>query len=622
MSTEKQIENSFDLHMYGTSIGLNPHSITTYNNLGTILQESGQFAEAEQVYRRALEIHPGIAEIHCNLSNTLQSLGRFREAELSCKQALTINPHLAAAHNILGNALHKQGNLAAAEQAYRRSILLQPDYAKALNNLGLILYELDRFDEAESVCQLAIKFAPDFAIAHSNLGAIQRALSKLEESELSLQKALLLTPNNVEALNNLAVTLKEQDRLYEAIDAACRALEIDPAFESAYINLGNICEELGLFEQAATAYRYVLTINPDNGNAIFNLALIDLQTGNYSAGWQGYTRRFSINKNSDMHELLQIPLYDGSSLEGKTLFVYAEQAVGEELLFSSCINDICARAGHSVLECDHRLVPLFFRSFPSVSVIPAFGSGETSLPDDLPPADYKLPLGSLPYYVRNSLADFSTCSPWLVPDPAAIVKWQRRYAAIGNGIKVGIAWHGGGNNFVRGRKRSVTLTQFHTVLTTPDAHFVSLQYGDCSREILEIESQYGIRIHTWADADQLRNLDDFAAQVAALDLVISIDNSTAHMAGAVGCPVWCLLPFIPNWRWPLTGETSPWFPTMKLIRQSERNNWERVFSTVSELLKQFRAEKIICNEPSSPLDSIGITNNFDMPAFSRECHAF
>ncbi|HEY4745644.1 MAG TPA: tetratricopeptide repeat protein [Desulfuromonadaceae bacterium] len=563
---------------YREAIALKPDYVTAYNNLGSVLQESGKAAEAEGVYRQALAIRPDVVELYCNLANALQDMGRFEEAEQACRQALTIYPGLAAAHNILGKALQNLGRLEEAEHAFRHTLSIQPGYAMAHNNLGTVLHALGRLAEAEQACRRALEINPDLAMACNNLGAVLRTLSRLEESEQALRRALALTPDHAGTLDNLAVTLKELGRLEEAKNTSLRSLALNPNSTQAHSNLGVINMEMGLSEEAAVAFRQALAIRPDNGEARWNLGLLHLQHGDFAAGWSGYEWRLSTQK--DPHGQLGMPRYNGADLKGATIFVYGEQGVGEELMFSSCLDDVCMQAGHCILECDSRLVPLFARSFPAISVVGATGRDEAALPAGLPHADFKLALGSLPLYCRNSWSAFKERGPWLIPDQDALCTWRSRYDALGDGLKVGIAWRGGIRTELN-RMRSASLGQWRDVFAIPGIHFINLQYGDCAREIRELQEQGGPCIHSWDDVDQLRDLDDFAAQVAGLDLVISIDNTTVHMAGALGRPVWCLLSRVPNWRWMLDRRDSPWYPTMRLFRQTRPHDWADVFRAVA-----------------------------------------
>ena len=565
---------------------LKPDDVTAFNSLGAVLQETGRAEEAVQAYRRALAINPHLAEVYCNLANALQDLGRFVEAEQACRQALALKPGLAAAYNALGNAFQGMGRLEEAEQACRQALVIQPGYAKVYNSLGAVLRALGRLAEAELACRRAVELAPDLAMAYNNLGVILRGLSRTEESEQALLRAISLMPSYAEAYNNLAVTLKEQGRLDEAKDAVVKALTMNRNSAHVYSNLGVINKDLGLYGEAESAFRQALGIDPDNGDAHFNLALLELVNGDLEAGWRRYEWRLRTRK--DPHGRLRVPGYDGSDLKGKTVFIYAEQGVGEELMFSSCLGDIGAQAGHCILECDRRLVPLFARSFPAVTVVPATGRDDVDLPAELIRVDFKLPLGSLPRYYRNSMADFMGGEPWLISDQDALQKWRHRYDGLGGGLKVGIAWRGGLKTELS-RLRSASLPLWRDLFAIPNVLYVNLQYGDCSEELRKIRELHGTRIHSWEDADQLRNLDDFAAQVAGLDLIISIDNTTVHMAGAVGRPVWCLLPYVPDWRWMLDRDDSPWYPTMRLFRQQKEHDWAGVFSAVAAELSALAA---------------------------------
>ena len=576
------------------AIALKPDYVMAYNNLGLVLQESGRTAEAEQAYLQALGIKPDFAEVYCNLGNVLRDLGRLEEAERACRQALAINPGIAAAHNIFGNVLLSLGRLEEAEHAFQEALKIRPDYAKASNNLGTVLHLLGKLAEAEQAYRQALTIDPEMAMAYNNLGAVLRDFSRLEESQETLRHALSLMPGHSEIHNNLAITLKELGRLEEAKGTCIAALKINPGASKILNNLGVISKELGLFEEAAEAFRQALSISPGSGDAHWNLALLNLQRGDFEIGWEKYESRFCTRK--DPHGKLRVPRYDGSNLIGKTVFVYSEQAVGEELMFSSCLSNICSQASQCILECDPRLLPLFSRSFPNITVIPATGVDNHNLSPDLPPhIDFKVPLGSLPFHYRNSRDDFKRCGSWIIPCQRAVQKWQKRYEALGKGLKIGIAWRGGVKKEFS-RMRSTNLLQWRNIFSIPGLHFVNLQYGDCSKEIRDIQEQCGTLIHSWEDSDQIRDLDDFAAQAVALDLIISIDNTTVHMAGAVGRPVWCLLPHVPNWRWMLDCEDSPWYPTMRLFRQKKQHDWDPVFNAVAGDLNR------LVNHRSSSID--------------------
>jgi hypothetical protein len=253
-------------------------------------------------------------------------------------------------------------------------------------------------------------------------------------------------------------------------------------------------------------------------------------------------------------------------------------------MFASCLPDVIAQADLCIVACDKRLVPLFSRSFPDCTVIEHFNLGDTC-PSNILSTDVRISIGSLPKFLRPHPGSFSGRKAYLIPHAQRLNIWHDRIASLGEGLNVGISWRGGANPRII-RQRSIMLKQWAELFSLSGIHFVSLQYGDCKNELREAKEKLGVTIHDWEDADPLKDLDNFAAQIAALDLILSIDNSTVHMAGALGKPVWVLLPYVPDWRWMLKREDSPWYPTMRLFRQHSPGDWETVLANVrNELLK-------------------------------------
>lgn len=299
--------------------------------------------------------------------------------------------------------------------------------------------------------------------------------------------------------------------------------------------------------------------------------------GNFGTAWEEYEARWEYD--AAPREFPQ-PVWDGSPLDENSLLIFAEQGVGDEIMFASCVAEMVARTGKCCIECDARLVKLFSRSFPLAKVVAR--PKNKSLPVD--PAtlecDWQIAMGSLPRFIRRSEADFPRHRRYLVADASQVDNWRARLAALGTGLKVGISWRGGHKPHVQ-QRRSISLDQWRPVLQTPGVQFVNLQYGDCAAELSAFEKKSGIRVHTWPDVDPLSDLDGFSAQISALDLVISVDNSTVHFAGAVGTPVWGLLHFSPNWRWMLEREDSIWYSSLRLFRQSALGDWAGVIGRVA-----------------------------------------
>jgi len=302
--------------------------------------------------------------------------------------------------------------------------------------------------------------------------------------------------------------------------------------------------------------------------------------GNFSEGWPEYEWRWAGNGLS--YRPFPQPVWEGEPLGGKTILVYSEQGVGDEIMFASCIPDLIERAGHVIIDCERRLAPLFQRSFPIATIHGGPQINDMSWLSGVPSVDVQVAIGSLPLYLRHNFDDFHRHSGYLVPEPTKLARWRKRFRELGSGLKVGISWRGG--NPSKMRNRSTPLTLWSEILTSPGIHFINLQYGNCKDELAEAKQSLGIEIHDWEDADPLKDLDDFSAQISALDLVISIDNSTVHMAGALATPVWILLPFAPEWRWLTDRDDSYWYPNVRHFRQCTPDSWNNVFRNVTEEL--------------------------------------
>ncbi len=277
------------------------------------------------------------------------------------------------------------------------------------------------------------------------------------------------------------------------------------------------------------------------------------------------------------------------------MLIYSEQGIGDEVMFASCIPEIIERAGACLIECEPRLLRLFARSFPKARCFPRTALTDPSLLQNLPDFELQIASGSVPRCLRRSFDTFPTHPGYLVPAADQVAEWRKRYEQLGSGLVVGISWKGGADAGTR-RRRSTTLGQWASLFRLPGVAFVNLQYGDCRAEIDRFEREFGTKLHHWDVANPLADLDGFAAQIAALDLVISADNSTVHMAGALDTPVWTLLPYSCDWRWFTDRDESPWYPSMRLFRQASfremaESNWNDVFARVSLALEDLIAQR-------------------------------
>ena len=574
------------------AIELNPHFADAYFNLGNTLIAERQFDEAIKNYRKAIKLNLGFFAAFYNLAKALQDNGLPDEAINCYKKALEIDPNSADICDALGLLHQEKGQVDEAIIFFKNAIKLNPASAGAYGNLGKCLHEMGYLDEAAKCYKMALQLNSDPIVLsnlHNNMGVIYQETGLYDEAMTSYIKSLELTPEKSGIYKNIGSLLHDTGDFEQAAANYRKALQLDPTDAEIYCNLGSLYEDIGEFEEALIFYKKALKINPALAEAHWNISLAQLKSGNFKDGWKNYEWRL-LKKNARPSFLPQ-PRWDGSTLKGRTIIVTAEQGIGDEIIFASCLPDVINKADRCIVECDKRLVTLFTRSFPEAQFLERFSSARLDASNP-PEADMKIAMGSLPLFFRPSLNSFPQQRAYLVPDTHKVETWLKRYSGMGPGLKIGISWRGGSKPSVR-RARSTVLEQWKKLFSVPEIHFINLQYGDCSYELKEAEEQSEVIIHDWEDADPLKDLDGFAAQVAALDLVISADNSTVHMAGALGISVWTLLPFACDWRWMCNFEDTPWYKTVRLLRQPIHGDWNEVFERVTSSLRQYISTGVV-----------------------------
>ncbi len=552
--------------------------------LGSLAAQAGDLANATVILRKALAVDPANPQSHNNLGIVLEQQGRYDEAVGAYRQSLAFAPANAEANNNLGDLLSKQGEPDQAVKYFKEALRLKPGYVQAMNNLAIALQATGHWPEAETYLRRAIELRPDYIKAYCNLGALLHKQDRFADAETVLAQALARQPDYPEVLNNLGIALAKLGRAAEGQGHIRRAIGLRPDYAEAYSNLGFACQELGRAEEAITLHDKALTLDPDLVAAKWQRAFAYLAKGDYGRGWPDYEAGLIAGERGTRQ--FPFPRWKGEPLGGKTILVHAEQGVGDEIMFASCAPELIAVAGQCIIECERRLAPLYKRSFPEAIIHGGSQNDELRWLADLPQVDYVVPVGSLPLFFRQSLGDFPRSNAYLKADPVRISTWRERYAALGDGLKVGVSWRGGKR--VDPIKRSTSVLHWANVLSVARCQFVNLQYGECAADLQIVSEQLGVTIHHWPDTDPLSELDDFAAQVAALDLVISVSNATVHIAGSLGVPTWNLLAHVPSWRWTLQGGTTPWYPSVRLYRQVEPGAWDEVLARVAQDL----AEKI------------------------------
>ncbi len=556
--------------------------------LGIILERRGQYDESVKLLHEAIRQAPGHAHLHNSLGMALHKLNKINEAVLEFNKAIEIQPDFAKAHNNLGVALMKLGRIDQATTACRKAIHFQSDFKEAYNNLGLAQKKNGDLENAVTSYKKAINLDPEYTAALSNLGMALIAQGRFEEAADNLQKAVNLVPNSAEYRNNLGILLNRQGRFEEAVATSEKAIDMRPNYVEAYNNLGTALIELRRFSEATAAFEKAIAIDPQCSQAHHNRSLVLLLTAQFKHGWDEYEWRWRNEDFSTPLRPFSQKWWDGS-LEGLTkLLVWAEQGVGDEVQSSGLIRHIISRGIDIVVECDNRLLPLLQRSFPGIVVV-----GRAEPPNPLledPSITHQIPMASIPRVLGLSPDSMPFQNAFMIPDEKLRERLRREYKGDDNPVLVGISFRSG--NSQEGRKRSIDLEHWGPILNVTGARFVNLQYGECSRQLHAAYNLFGAEILDDKNIDPLRNLESFAAQAASMDLVISVDNSTVHFAGALGVEVWTILPTVPDWRWGLEGDRTRWYSTMRLFRQQERGNWKPVISRLADELTLFINSKV------------------------------
>lgn len=569
--------------VYQDILQVQPGNAEALHLLGVVHHQSGNHDRAVDLIGRAIHANPKHGLAHYNLGLALKAQDKLDRAIASFRLAVTLEPKLVRAHHNLGLALADRGEPAEATAAFRRALALDPKHARAHYHLGNALKKQGMLDEAVAAYRAAAALRPDHAETHYNLGNTLKEQGRLEDAIAAYRRAVAVDPDYALAHNNLGIALFERGDLDEAVAAYERALAIEPDYPEAHANLGMALVDLGKLDAALAAYRRSLALNPKSAASHLNYALALLLRGDLGEGWAEYEWRWGTKEGRDFPQ----PRWQGDDLSGRTILLWNEQSIGDQLLFAGLLPDLFARGAHCVMECDPRFVPLFSRSFPQAEFV-----AQADPPHErtrAPEIAYQAPMGNLCRWLRPDLESFPERGAYVTPDREQAERLRERYRAWSGGRPViGVSWRCGHPK--TGGRRSAGLGLWGPVLKHPGAAFVNLQYGDRRAELAAAGEQLGVEIRHDPEVDPLTDLDLFAAQVAAMDLVISVNNSTVHMAGALGKPVWTVLPFAADWRWTLSGPRTPWYPTMRLFRQPAIDDWETVLAEVGDALAARLAE--------------------------------
>jgi tetratricopeptide (TPR) repeat protein len=543
--------------------------------LGVVMIETNRLDGGVQLIDKALALKPDHADAFNNRGVALMKLMRLDEALESYDKALRLKPDCGDAHNNRGIVLKELRRLDEALESYDKALALKPDFANAHNNCGNVLKELGRLDEALESYDRALAFEPDRADTHINRGVVVKKLRRLDEALESYDKALALKPDFADAHNNCGNVLKDLRRLDEALESYDKALALKPDFADAHNNRGNVLKELGRLDEALESYDKALVLKPNYPEFGFNKSLCLLLVGHFESGWPLYENR---KKTADAINFFAVRSYAKSlwtgreGLVGKTLFIYWEQGLGDVIQFCRFAKCAEQRRANVVLSVQNRLRKVLSSLSPTIKF-----ADEKEAP---PEFDYHCPLLSLPLAFEMTLDKVPDDTPYLRAEPERVRKWRDKL--VGPGFKIGIAWQG---NEAIDIGRSFALTELLCVSEIPNVRLISLQKNRGVEQLRALPQ--GMKVECFGDDFDLGDdaFLDTAAIMTNLDLIISSDTSLAHLAGALGRPVWVALQHAPDWRWMLDRTDSPWYPTMRLFRQHAKDHWRDVFLEIESALR-------------------------------------
>jgi Flp pilus assembly protein TadD len=639
------------LARFARAVELDPRMADARNNLGNTLRLVGRLEEAAPHLLRALELKPDYFEARLNLAMMHVAGQRWAEAEASFRAALELRPHDAATHHFLAVVLAAQERWEEAVAEDRASLRLRPDAPEVHANLAASLAALECCEESIAHCRAALRLRPssptvysdvaktlreqgradealvalfgavpqwpDSADIHMALGTTFLENSQPYEAVLSLQRAVELRPDDPDIHTNLYAALWDQGRLGEAIYHTRRALELQPDSPWRILNhglgltalgepleglaaieraarmkpdspdvqhaLGQALARVGRLDEALACYEKALELKPDFPEVRQSRGLAWIAQGDLARGWPEFEWRWRCP--GPPRPPFPQPYWDGSNLAGKTILLHTEQGFGDAIQFIRFAPLVKRQGCRVMLRCTDNLARLL-ATCPGIDQVVLYGA-------DVPPFDVQITLMSLPAVLGTTLETIPAEVPYLSVHPEWVERRRRDLASI-SGFRIGIVWQG--NRYHRSDlQRSIPLAQFEPLAKLPGVRLISLQKGAGTEQVAALKGRFPVIELADLGAPPIVDYYDTAAIVQNLDMVIMIDSSVAHLAGALAKPVWVALPFAAEWRWMTQREDTPWYPTMRLFRQPTPGDWPSVFERMAATLRP-----LLAHSPADP----------------------
>jgi tetratricopeptide (TPR) repeat protein len=553
--------------------------------------ERGAYETAIRELDVVLRLVPGNPDALCLRGAANNHLDRHEQAlgDLARGTAVLGQPSSDTrdAFNEYGIALRATGDLDSAERVLRELLDAAPDYATAWHNLALVLESAKRYDEGAAAARRATTLEPESAGLLMLLGKLLRRQGRLHSAAAALRRAYQLAPDDPTLNTTLGNTLFYLGEIDEAIACFARSAQLLAESPAMLTNYATMLSAIGRHADALAVNDRALALQPGDPEAVVRRAATLLNLGRLGEGWDAFEARMTTQAKARRWQ--GTPEWDGSSLHERSLLVYREQGIGDEIMFASCYPQLVELADHVIIECDERLEKLFTRSFPSAAVHAQTNAGDT--PDDEPApahpgADVASAAGSVCRWLRRTIDDFPAAPAYLRPDPEEVERFRARLRLCGPGPYVGISWR----SMIRTAERRLEYTrldEWGAILRTAGITFVLLQYDQCEREVVDAEARFGIPVHRWRDLDLMNDFDRVAALMGALDLVIAPRNAVAMLGGAVGVPT-LAIGNVGDWSECGTGQL-PWFSSVECINRHVTDGWEPVLGELAARVRGLAA---------------------------------
>jgi len=491
------------------------------------------------------------------------------------RQAIEQNPHSSEAYYNLGSALSDEGLWSEAADMLRQAIKLNPHKPEFYNKLGIVLENANMLSQAAELFGWALKLRPDYIEALNNISTVLIRTNRFKEAEEYLRRALAINPHYAKAYNNLGMVLENMNRRVEALGCFRQAIALEPNNSVFYTNVGKMLKEFRQLDEAEVCIQQALALRPDSVNANLALATLYLLQEQYEKGWEKYDD-WRLIRDGNRH--LPIPQWQGEDLAGRRILLFADQGFGDTIHFIRYALMVAKLASETNVLIQKPLRRLLVFSLTNCKIC-------NSDRIDAREYDFISPLLSLPHRFNTSRETIPQTTPYIHPSRSIIETWSKTLDKIDGGKKyrIGVVWAGNPAH-ANDRNRSIPFDVFSSLFDITKVSWISLQKG---KRVTDLATTFNNVIDI---SGALLDFAETAGVIANLDLVITVDSAVAHLAGAMGQKTWLLLPYNPDWRWQLDREDSPWYPTLRLFRQHEIDNWAEVLLKVRKSVEKLLGE--------------------------------